>query len=314
MKKKSKIIIISAAVLLILMLAAFAVINRIAKDREEEKNRQAAEEAVFTVETSIADRGDITDYIRINGDVEAAKSIDIYPDTAGKLRKLYVSIGSYVKKDQIVAEIDPSKPGLSYALSPVRSTINGTVTSIPYEAGSTVSLSSPVATVGDLSVLQVKAEIAEPYISKIHMGTKAGISFAPWPDRKYSARIIEISPVLKSRTRTMDIKLEFDKNYPEIKAGMFASIKLITEIRTDAVLVSSETIVTREGEKQVFTASEGKAVMKSVETGISVDGITEIISGIREGDEIITRGQNLLDDGVEIKILGKDSSDGTGEN
>ena len=81
----------------------------------------------------------------------------------------------------------------------------------------------------------------------------------------------------------------------------------LTETRKNVIFVSSETIVTRGGVKNVFSASEGKAVMKRVETGITVDGFTEILSGISEGEEIITRGQNLLDDGVEINILGRRS-------
>ncbi|MDX9802103.1 MAG: efflux RND transporter periplasmic adaptor subunit [Spirochaetia bacterium] len=306
MNKKTKIRIAVIASVIIVLLASIAVFNRIGQERKaDKKNQAAATDAVFTVETSIAGRRDITDYIRINGDVEAVRSIDIYPDTAGKLSKLYISIGSYVKNGQAIAEIDPSKPGLSFALSPVRSTINGTVTSIPYEAGATVSPSTPVATIGDLSMLQVEAEIAEPYIAKVEMGTKGEVSFAAWPEKKYEAHIVEISPVVNKRTRTMGIKLEFDKNYPEIKAGMFASLKLFTETRKNVIFVSSETIVTRGGDKSVFTVSEGKAVMKRVVTGITVDGLTEVISGIAEGEEIVTRGQNLLDDGVDVIIPGR---------
>ncbi len=308
MDKKTKIKIAVTASVIILVLAALAVFNRIGQDKKTAGNKPGSPEAaVFTVETSIAGRGDITDYIRINGDVKAVRSIDIYPDTAGKLKVLNVSIGSYVKNNQVIAEIDPSKPGLSYAFSPVRSTINGTVTAISYEAGATVSVSTPVATIGDLSMLQIEAEIAEPDIAKIKMGTKGEVLFAAWPEKKYEAHIVEISPVVNSITRTMGIKLEFDKNYPEIKAGMFASVKLLTETRKNVIFIPSETIVTRGGYKNVFSASGGKAVMNRVETGITVDGFTEILSGISEGEEIITRGQNLLDDGVDINILGRSS-------
>lgn len=308
MDKKTRIKIAVTASVIILILAAFAVFNRIGQDKKTAGDKpDSPAAAVFTVETSIAGRGDITDYIRINGDVKAVRSIDIYPDTAGKLKVLNISIGSYVKNNQVIAEVDPSKPGLSYALSPVRSTISGTVTAIPYEEGATVSASTPVATIGDLSMLQIEAEIAEPDIAKIEMGTKGEILFAAWPEKKYEARIVEISPVVNSITRTMGIKLEFVKNYPEIKAGMFASVKLLTETRKNVLFVPSETIVTRGGNKNVFSASGGKAVMNRVETGITVDGFTEILSGISEGEEIITRGQNLLDDGVDINILSRRS-------
>ncbi len=312
MKKRTRIILASAAALIVL-LAALAVINRIGAERKKVK-MGASDSAVFTVETAMNRRGDITDYIKINGDVKAARSIDIYPDAAGKLRKLHIAIGDHVNTNQVIAEIDPSKPGLSYALSPVRSTITGTVTSIPYEAGATVSATTPVATIGDLSFLQVEAEIAEPDIGKIGMGTKGELTFVAWPGKTYNAHVVEISPVVNTTTRTMIIKLEFDKNYPEIKAGMFASAKLFTETKLNVILVNSDAVVIREGSQYVFTASGNKAVMNRVETGLTVDGITEIISGIPSGAEVVIKGQNLLDDGVDINVIGNGLSGVKGGN
>lgn len=305
---------IAAFVIAVIAITSVIFINREKLSPGGKKGPEDAAAIAFAVETDLCRTGELIDYIRINGDVIAARSIDIYPDASGKLKNLKVSIGDYVRNNQVIAEIDPSRPGLSYALSPVRSTITGTVTSLPFEEGATVSVSTPVATIGDLTMLQVKSEISEQYAGSIKKGTRAELSFVAWPGRKYSGRVVEVSPVVNPSTRTMSIKLEFEKNYPEIKAGMFASIRLFTETKNSAVLVKSDAVVLREGLKYVFVTKDGKAVMRKVETGLTVDGVTEIVSGLAEGEEIVVRGQNLLDDGVDINVIRNSPLNGNGRS
>ena len=302
MKKRVKITLIIG---LVVLLAVSAYLRKDVKPK-----KTGSDNTVFVVETTRSTRGEIIDYVKINGNVEPVRNIDIYPDTAGKLARLPVVLGDSVKAGQIVAEIDPSKPGLSYALSPVRSTITGTITSLPYEVGATISLTTAVTTVGDLSLLQIRTEVTEPYAGKIQIGTPADASFVAWPGKVFKTHIVEISPVVSNITRTVSIKLEFDENHPELKAGMFASVRLVTETRKNVVLVPSVCIVTRGEGKYVFVTQDDKAIMAQVSTGLDVDGIIEITSGIQENTEIVLKGQNLLDDGVDINILNKENTEG----
>ena len=307
MGKKAKKILTIGLIIILVLVALSAYLR---KDIKPKQKGRGAAHTVFTVETTRSIKGEIIDYVKLNGNVEPVRNIDIYPDTAGKLSKLLVALGDSVRAGQIVAEIDPSKPGLSYALSPVRSTITGTITSLPYEVGATISLTTAVTTVGDLSLLQIRTEIAEPYAGKIRIGTPADVSFVAWPGKTFKTHIVEISPVVSNVTRTISLKLEFDEKHPELKAGMFASIKLVTETIKNVVLVPSVCVVTRGEGKYVFIAQDNKAVMTQVSIGLDVDGVAEIIAGLAEGEEIVLRGQNLLDDGVDINVINKENPDG----
>jgi RND family efflux transporter MFP subunit len=261
----------------------------------------------------MSQRGEIADYIRINGNVMPVRNIDIFPDTAGRLSRLMVSLGDNVTDGQVIAQIDPSRPGLSFALSPVRSTISGTITSLPYDVGATISLTTAVAAVGDLTRLQIRAEVPEPHVGKIGIGTRANVSFVAWPKRVFSTRVIEISPVVNNITRTISVRLEFDRSYSELKAGMFASITMFTETRRDIVIVPSAAVVIREGGRFVFVVEDDKVVKTPVTIGLNVDGVTEITSGISENMEIVVRGQNLLDDGVGVNVLNRGRTEGGNE-
>ena len=115
----------------------------------------------------------IKDYIELNGDVKAKVETTLFPDAMGKLVNIRVNIGDFVRKNQIIAEIDPSKPGMNFALSPVKTTITGTVTSLPIEIGSTVTLQTAIAKVGQLNELEIVTYISEKYIRKMKKGLKA---------------------------------------------------------------------------------------------------------------------------------------------
>jgi len=312
-KKTIIILIIIAAVITGALVTALKY-----KNMKKEGTESAEQESVnkYPVKTAETIKGDMHDFIKINGSVIAENSVDVYPDTGGKLISLSADIGDYVKKDEIIAEVDPSKPGLSYAPSPVRSPIAGTVTSLPAAAGSTVSVSTPVASVGNLSSLQVEAEIPEPEISKIKMGSESIISFIAYPDLSYSARVVEISPLVNPLTRTMNIKLEFTAEHEEVKAGMFGSIKLFTESKTGVVKIPSSSVIVRDGINIVFILNNDMTVRKAaVDAGITVDGIMEIKGGVEPGDIVVTNGQRLLEDGVSVKVVSSTEGDDiTGED
>ncbi len=55
------------------------------------------------------------------------------------MKILYVKVGDTVQKDQVIAEVDPSRPGMTFAASPVKASISGTVTQVPVQIGSVVA-------------------------------------------------------------------------------------------------------------------------------------------------------------------------------
>ena len=105
----------------------------------------------------------------------------IFPDTKGILKSLYVSVGDFVRVNQLIAEIDPSKPGTNFALSPVRARIDGTITSLKFSRGDTVNLQSKIATIDDLKSLQIISHVPEKFISRVHKGMDAEVEILSMP-------------------------------------------------------------------------------------------------------------------------------------
>ena len=265
---------------------------------------------VFAVSTTIAVQGEIKDYLQLNGDIAARTTVDTFADTAGKLMRLYVKVGDTVRKDQIIAEIDPSRPGMTFAASPVKASISGTVTQVPVQIGATVAPNLPIAKISKMDELEVILYVAEKFISKMSPGLPAVIKTEAFPGELFTGSIRELSPVVDQSSRTMEIKLRLDDKTSRLKAGMFAEVKVITEEKKGIVKIPAEAMINRFGEYYVFVVKEDTKLLdkgiverRIVLPGLRIDNQLEIISGLLEGEIVVIRGQTLLEDGLFVKVV-----------
>ncbi len=269
---------------------------------------------VFAVSTSTAVRGELKDYLEFGGDVTAKTNIDITPDTSGRVAEIRVRVGDRVSKNDIIALVDPSRPGMNFEFSPVKAPIDGTITQVLVVPGSMVAPQLSLAKVGRTDTLEIVMNVPERFVSKIQLNQQAVLRLDAYPGEIFPARVTEVSPVLDTTSRTMTVKLALLSPDSRIKAGMFARVKLITDTRTNTIKIQDTAVVTRFGESSVFiitemTDEDGTSYMavrkQKVIPGIRVDDRMEIRSGLQGGEEIVVRGQTLLEDGSRVNIVSR---------
>ena len=231
----------------LLVLISFTGCNKKVAAAEEEKV-----ETVFAVNAYKAVPQTLDNYLDFGGNVQAASSVDIYPDTNGKISKIYAKVGEKVNKDQVLAEVDASRPGMDYKSSPVKAPVAGTITSFPMNIGSTVAASMSIGKISSTGKLEIKTNVAERFISRISMKQKAELTFDAYPGEKFPATLIEIDPVLDATSRTLGIKLLQEPSDSRLKAGMYARIKLITDTKKNTIVIPHNVIITRNGEDIVY--------------------------------------------------------------
>jgi membrane fusion protein (multidrug efflux system) len=258
---------------------------------------------VVAVHIHTITRRDLEEYIKTNGDVVSRNSVDVYPDIAGKLVRLRVSLGDPVSKGRVIADIDPSKPGSVYTLNGIRAPIAGTITELPADIGSTVGTQTAVAVVGDLGRLMIRCFIGERSVARVKVGQKATVTLEAYPGVTFPARIEEKSPVLDRATRTLEIRLAVEPPDARMQSGMFASVKLVTLRKERIVAIPKDCLIASDGGTHVFVAGDDNvARRRDVKTGLLSDGFVEIISGLAEGERVVRRGQNVLSDGAAVRI------------
>ena len=279
-------------------------------------NAQEPEETVFPVGVSTAVRGEMFDYLRVNGDVETSSAVDVFAETVGEITAIPVRIGQRVERNQVVAEVDPSRPGQRFAPSPVRAPISGTIVSLPLQVGARLAQGQAVARIATTSDLQIRTHIPERYIGRVTLGGRAIVSLSAYPEARLNARVTETSPVLDPQSRTMEVTLRLERADTRVRPGMFAQVRLITQEKNDTVKLPANAVVRRFDQDFVFVvlngtqgadangnSSEARVERRPVTTGIEIDETVEILEGLSGGEVVVVQGQNLLDDSARVNIV-----------
>lgn len=305
--------------------AAAAVLAVIACLPKKKMELPPVQKTVYPVQTETVQKSDLQEYLQLNGNVKADNTISVFPDMSGKLVSVPVTLGTYVKKGQLIAEVDPSVPGSVYAKSPVYAPIEGYITSLPLTPGTTVSTSSEIARIGNIKTLQIESKIPEGKIGVLKNNLTAEISLEAYRNETFPAHIFRISPIVDESSRTKEVYFLFDTNDTRINAGMYVRIKLNTVLHKDIISVPADCIVTDNGKKYVYVVKEGaqteavadsdgenssqsKALLtverREITEGVTVDARTEILSGLGENEKIVVSGMQVLSDGAEVRNVG----------
>jgi RND family efflux transporter MFP subunit len=248
--------------------------------------------------------GTIENYVVINGDVLAASQVSILPAVGGRLAETRRRIGDAVERGTVIAMVDPSKPGENYALSPVLSTVSGTVVQLPVNPGDTVNANTVIAVIGDLGDLVVETYVPERYAALMRKGLEATVSFAGLGGEAFAARVDELSPVLDPGSRTRRITLRFVRGDSRIMPGMFATISLVTHARSSVPVIPRTAVINSYGSWFVFVVDESStARRRNVETGLENEDYFEIVSGLEPGEQVVVAGQNFLSDNEPVRIV-----------
>lgn len=296
-------------VLICLVLAA-AVIYKMFSDKEEIGpgfNQASVSTGVINVSVAAAEHKDFINSSRVNGEVvSTGQEFSVYPEisSTGTVTEVLVKKGDRVKAGDTIAYVDASRPGVSYKSGPVTVKADGVITDVAVIPGSTVSSSSAIATVNPDAELVVQTYIPERFLSTVRVGMPATFESVAYEGIQYNGVVTYISPTLSSSSRTADVELALLDEDTLLKPGMFVKIILQTERIEDALVVPTDALETYLDEDVVFVAKDGKAVRTPVVTGSNNNSEVVILSGLSEGDLVITAG--TVANGSSINIVGGD--------
>jgi multidrug efflux pump subunit AcrA (membrane-fusion protein) len=296
--------------LIIVIAALFGGCDRIAALSGKNTAPAEPEIPVFAVNTVQAEEGPIADYLALAGDIVAGSTVDAYSDAAGKVSLLYTAVGRRVSRNDTIAAIDPSRPGMNYVANIVRSPLAGTIVALPAQVGMTVSQATPIARISGGGALEIKLNVAERFISRIALSLPCVITLDAWPGEEFRGSVSEMSPVVDPSSRTMEIKVNVENQGSRLKAGMFAKVRVITEQKQNIVRIPESARIARFGETYVYVVETDRrdpafrvAVKRPIKSGILIDGVLEVPEGLSPAEEVVVRGQSLLEDGSRVNVI-----------
>jgi RND family efflux transporter MFP subunit len=155
----------------------------------------------------------------------------------------------------------------------------------------------------DLGLVWVQAQIYEQDLVFIKLGQEATMTLSYLPDREFRGRVTYLYPNVDEKTRTARARMEFHNPGYFLKPGMFATLRVVSELEPSALLIPDMAVL-RSGEKTtVFVALDGgKFDPRTVTLGPQADDDTyQVLSGLKEGERIVTSGQFMLDSESQLR-------------
>jgi len=174
--------------------------------------------------------------------------------------------------------------------------VDGTITEINNEIGEQVSLSDkPIKMIGE-SNLQIEVDIPESDIAKVKNGDLAEITLDAFGDSRVmqgSVTFIDPAATFIQDVVYYKVKVSFNEQEEGVKPGMSANVDIITMQKDDVLMIPSRAVKKLNGDQVVEVLENGVVIEKKVTTGFRGDeAMQEILSGLSEGEEVITYTKN----------------------
>jgi multidrug efflux pump subunit AcrA (membrane-fusion protein) len=169
--------------------------------------------------------------------------------------------------------------------------------------GQMVEAGMKIFRLADLGLVWVQAQIYEQDLAYLKLGQEATVALSYLSDREFRGRVTYIYPNVDEKTRTAKVRMEFHNPGYFLKPGMFATVQVTSELEPSALLAPDMAIL-RSGEKTtVFVALDGgKFDPRTVILGPQAENDEyQVLSGLKEGERIVTSGQFLLDSESQMR-------------
>jgi membrane fusion protein (multidrug efflux system) len=299
---------LKAVIIVIVILGVLGVLGRIAYYRYEDKldilQRKGAEvlETATPVAVSKVRKADISESLVFNGEIVPVTEVNIFSTVPGKVKDILVREGDRVTKGDVLLHIDRSEAGLTYAPTPVESTIDGIVKSVIAEIGAYSTPQAPLLSIVDMDTVNFVVKVPERYIYKIRRGLAAEISVVAYPDKRFFGRVSRMSPVVDPLSRTQEVKIEIANPRNTLKPGMFGDVKIVIRRKNDVLVVPLQAVIDRDGSDVIFLVKDDKAVMIEPEIDIREGNLISVSKGAELGDTVIVIGQQNVNTGDEVNI------------
>jgi len=222
----------------------------------------------------------------------------------------------------------------------MRAPIGGVVTALPVEEGEVAVIGTMnnagtvLMTIADMSVVEAVMEVDETDVPSVKVGQRATVTIDAYPNKTFPGLVTEVasSPIKvngvapgTTQAVNFEVKIQVENPPPGVRPGFSASADIITGTRPKALAIPIQALVVREkpgtkvgkpqDEEGVFVVQNGAVKFETVKTGLSGDSAIELVSGGKEGQQIVTgpfRALREIKDGTKVKEMPKEKDGAPG--
>ena len=173
---------------------------------------------------------------------------------------------------------------------------DGIISELNVTEGMFVKPSKPLVKLVDLSSVWLLADVFERQADWVKVGQRAVAHLPFLPDKSWEGKVEYVYPTLNAKTRTLKVRLRFDNIDEQLKPNMYSNVEIYAKPRKKVLSIPREALIRTANEQRVIVAlGDGKFIPMKVRVGIETGSRVEILSGLGEGDRVVTSSQFLID-------------------
>ena len=180
--------------------------------------------------------------------------------------------------------------------------ISGTLATMNATAGSFISNSLPLAVIEGGEAMKVTVSVSEVLVPQLAIGDEAEVTVDA-ADQTFTAAIRSVERAANAQTSLYTVTLTVPADVSGLLSGMFADVTFRTNVSENTLVIPSDAILTSEDTQYVFVVEDDAARYVEVTTGLTGNGVTEVLSGLTEGQQLVVVGQQYLSDGDPVRIV-----------
>lgn len=193
------------------------------------------------------------------------------------------------------------KTGKAERFVTIHAPANGVVTKKEIVPGAKIEAGATPYEIADLSSLWLLADVYESELAQVKTGMPAVLTLKALPNQSFDGKVAFIDPMLDPKSRTARVRLSFANPDGLLKPEMFGEVVLKTQAR-QALTIPADAVIDSGKESVVFVAlGNGKFEPRVVERGVSDGEHVEIVRGLKEGEQVVTRANFLIDSESRLK-------------
>ncbi len=162
----------------------------------------------------------------------------------------------------------------------------------------------------DIDTVYVDYRLPERHQTQVRPGQKASVELDALPGRTFEARVQAVDPLIDANGRSIGVRASITNRQLQLRPGMFARVSTVFGVREKARVIPEEAIVPQGGRQFVIKLVPGPdndglvSQRVAVKVGMRRPGQVEILEGLKEGDTVVTAGQQRLQrDGSPVRVL-----------
>lgn len=159
-----------------------------------------------------------------------------------------------------------------------------------------------IVTIVQIDKLRVFIPVTERDVSKIKLGLDARVDLDAMPGRQFLGKVSKMAPILDPSTRTLDVEVRLANVDGALRPGMFGHGAIVTEVHPHAPFVPASALLLSDNKAFVFVLVGDKVQRRAIELGVDEGSWIEVKDGLREGEEIVTAGADVISDGTTVRV------------